>query len=497
MKLKKSFCFFHLSPPVAQVTFCDLAFIRFATIDTNSNHIVSQRIIPINSLRPGYRHIRLRSPTNQPLAISSLFIFSSMQEEGIEVTVDQCNPSAGAFDPTSVTSAKATTAVSTIDSPGNSSGQPACHLSSNQLATVVDTSPASGSIDARSLPSKTATSLASTVTPGSSSAPGVSGASASAPGQQQGTGTSITPSSVPTRRRMFFLVVHGVVQDEPSTILKITQDSTASDVIAQALVKGGKRSENAIDYALMEQVTSSWDKKNLLRYGNKAYYSIQRVLEPNERPLEAQSKWKGEGRFVLKKLDDPSTRAWMSTIKAANVLKERKLARQTSEGSSGGSGTSLPIVKSSASSNDKFSSWNDDFLDNFLVCIYNVSPDQPYTILKASTHSTAQEIIQRVRLVKYFFLPLFAWVHFLVEQFSTACAQWMFTSKNCLPFFHLNLPGNETRRSTGTGYTHLGLISFAFSWKVRTFLPLLLRAALFSFWLQMTSPTFTRGLKKA
>lgn len=32
---------------------------------------------------------------------------------------------------------------------------------------------------------------------------------------------------------MFFLVVHGVVPDEPKTILKITQDSTSREVISQ------------------------------------------------------------------------------------------------------------------------------------------------------------------------------------------------------------------------------------------------------------------------
>ena len=32
----------------------------------------------------------------------------------------------------------------------------------------------------------------------------------------------------------------------------------------------------------------------------------------------------------------------------------------------------------------------------FLVCVYNVSPDQPYTIFKAPTTSTAQDIITQV-----------------------------------------------------------------------------------------------------
>lgn len=407
------------------MTFCDLAFIRFATIDTSSNHVVSQRILAIKTLKSGYRHIRLRSPNNSPLAVSSLFIFSNIQEEGIEV-IDPPLPATVSSDAANLPVASSTVVTCTSSSLSKLS---TCQQSTSDptrskvlTAANLGTDVSSSSADTRvqSKPS-VHSNVPATVSINSSATCVVPSSSQNQQQQQQQqqllqqqqqqqqqqvqlqqVQSSFVPSSsVPTRRRMFFLVVHGVVPDEPSTILKITQESTAADVILQALIKGGRRSENAIDYALMEQVTSSWDKKHLLRHANKAYYSIQRVLEPNERPLEAQSKWKGEGRFVLKKLDDPSTRAWMSTIKAANVLKERKLARQISEGTSSNDSTcnTASAVSSSTEHNNdgnKFSSWSDDFLDNFLVCIYNVSPDQPYTILKASTHSTAQEIIQRV-----------------------------------------------------------------------------------------------------
>lgn len=36
----------------------------------------------------------------------------------------------------------------------------------------------------------------------------------------------------------------------------------------------------------------------------------------------------------------------------------------------------------------------------FLVCVYNVAPDQPYTIFKAPTSSNAQDIITQVRVVE-------------------------------------------------------------------------------------------------
>lgn len=172
---------------------------------------------------------------------------------------------------------------------------------------------------------------------------------------------------------MFFLVIHGVMAEEPSTILKITQDSTAFDVISQALAKANKAFESANDYVLIEEVQRGWDKKRLTDRN-----ITQRILEQNERPLEAQSHWKGEGRFVLKKVaDDPSNRAWMSSIR--NAQKDRHRFKDGAD----------------MQSTDQLNSeWTEEPLnDTFLVCIYNVSPDQPYTILKASTSSTAQDSI--------------------------------------------------------------------------------------------------------
>jgi len=88
---------------------------------------------------------------------------------------------------------------------------------------------------------------------------------------------------------------------------------------------------------------------------------------------------------VLKKVaDDPSSRAWMSSIR--NAQKDRNRAK---------------AMGADMQSTDQLNSeWTDDGLsDTFLVCIYNVSIDQPYTILKASTGSTAADIISQA-LVK-------------------------------------------------------------------------------------------------
>jgi len=61
-----------------------LAFVRFSVLDANTNHLLSQRVLPLTRLRPGYRHIRLRSPQNQPLQLSTLFVYSRTEEESMD-----------------------------------------------------------------------------------------------------------------------------------------------------------------------------------------------------------------------------------------------------------------------------------------------------------------------------------------------------------------------------------------------------------------------------
>ena len=41
---------------------------------------MSQRVMPLKCLRPGYRHVRLRDITNIPLELATLFIYSKITE---------------------------------------------------------------------------------------------------------------------------------------------------------------------------------------------------------------------------------------------------------------------------------------------------------------------------------------------------------------------------------------------------------------------------------
>lgn len=271
-----------------RVLFHDLTFLRFSVLDGTSNHLLAQRILPLKSLRPGYRHLRLRTAQNKSLNMSTLFIYSRVEEESMENTDDSRD-----------TQSDETKTDTTADNP---------YL-------------------------------------------GISG----------------TPLCV--KRRMFFLMVYGVVSEEPYTILKITQESTTQDVLMQALQKAGQPSDKLNDYILVEEVARGWEKKD------HNLPASQRVLDLHERPLQAQSQWKGEGRFILKRMgDDPSSRAWLSSIRS--VANREREARK-SDG---------------APSN----AWEEN--DTFLVCIYNVSPEIPYAILKVPLNACAQDVLAQALL---------------------------------------------------------------------------------------------------
>lgn len=50
-------------------------------MESNSNKCTAQRVIPLKCLRPGFRHVRLRTPQNTPLEYATLFIYSRLEEE--------------------------------------------------------------------------------------------------------------------------------------------------------------------------------------------------------------------------------------------------------------------------------------------------------------------------------------------------------------------------------------------------------------------------------
>lgn len=56
----------------------DLAVLRFAVYDENSK-LLGQRILPLDGLQAGYRHISLRTDANFPLSLAMLFCNIELQ----------------------------------------------------------------------------------------------------------------------------------------------------------------------------------------------------------------------------------------------------------------------------------------------------------------------------------------------------------------------------------------------------------------------------------
>ncbi|KPJ11820.1 1-phosphatidylinositol-4,5-bisphosphate phosphodiesterase epsilon-1 [Papilio machaon] len=244
-----------------KINFPELAFVRFEIYDADTNYMLSQRVIPLHCLRPGYRHVRLRSPTNQPLNMASLLIFSRCSEE--------------------------------------SAGE-------------------SWRGDAE-------------------------------------------PGSPRQRRRIHFLVVYAVARHEPYSILKVTQDTTANEAIAQCLTKGGVCRSARGSYVLVEEVASR--------------APTQRVLGPHERVLRAATA-RPAARLLLKRVgDDPSSRAWLTSIRRS-ASTDRPQER------------SVPSDEESSTQEEE-----PRRPDSFLVCVHNVSHEIPYAILKVPLSATASYVV--------------------------------------------------------------------------------------------------------
>lgn len=402
------------------VLFRDLAFLRLTVTDVASNHVTAQRVIPINYLRPGYRHVRLNNTQNQPLPLSSLFIHTKFEEEGYDVIHGGQSSKPVPALPSGLT------VPPVLAGGGGGSNEPD---SSALAADEADKSP---------------TALTS---PSQEENPAEGGA---------------------VKRRMFFLIVYGVQnvgggagaqatapsrnnEEEPYVILKVTQDCTSETVIRKALSKLPPSASSAStpvhlqlhDYLLLEEVNRGWEPSDRL------LPPLQRILDAQERPLEAQAKWRGEGRFILRRIgDDPSSRAWLSSILNSNQkMKSRKVNKfeffnfsnfppffsifkkifeQISKVAVRPDSQCKVEMKERSRLEDEDSGEDDDNEEEeddddvglaeeeeeeeeetFLVCVHNVSPEIPYAILKGRVTDTAKDILLqallKVRLANFDF----------------------------------------------------------------------------------------------
>ena len=190
---------------------------------------------------------------------------------------------------------------------------------------------------------------------------------------------TIPKTEVPQgRKRMSFLVVHDISEHSPYAILKVPEHATTRDVIRQALIKAGGNGGSEHEYVLLEEVlVPSANGDDFIT----APPTQQRMVGMDERPLHLRNKWKSDSKFVLKRVGaDPSWRA-----RLGNMIQENN--NQVPEIKEDEEGESLEAEETKEPVDIKKD------VDNFLVCIFNVSSKVSYSILQVPRTSTATDVI--------------------------------------------------------------------------------------------------------
>uniref|UniRef100_A0A8C7QA47 Phosphoinositide phospholipase C n=1 Tax=Oncorhynchus mykiss TaxID=8022 RepID=A0A8C7QA47_ONCMY len=278
----------------------DLAFLRFTVVEHNSSQTTAHRIIPLRALRTGYRHVQLRNQHNEALPVSSLFIYSHRTEDS-----------------------------------GGAGSQPASRLFSTedrraavQYRVTVHGVPGPEPFIVVSVSERTtARQLLHIVSEHCIfSHHHILGESRGERGEIFRVIQSWNPDEgylgrvcLKTREKplnegktdiemevscgleddSFLVEVHGVSPDQSQMTLRAPRHITANDLIQQTLSKARQSSVllsagNASDYILIEEVVKEPLGRRL------PAKPTQRTLLDQECVFQAQGRWRGQGKFILR-----------------------------------------------------------------------------------------------------------------------------------------------------------------------------------------------------
>ncbi|XP_007639651.1 1-phosphatidylinositol 4,5-bisphosphate phosphodiesterase epsilon-1 isoform X1 [Cricetulus griseus] len=308
-----------------RVHFEDLVFLRFAVVENNSSAIMAQRIIPLKALKRGYRHLQLRNLHNEILEISSLFINSRRMEE---------NPS-GSTMPASLmfnTEERKCSQTHRVTVHGVPGPEPFAVFTINggtkakqllQQILVIDQDTKLSATDyflmeekyfiskekneCKKPPFQRAVGPEEDIVQILNSwfpEEGYVGRIVLKPQKETLEEKSIVQDDkeviLSSEEESFFVQVHDVSPEQPRTVIKAPRVSTAQDVIQQTLCKAKYsysilNNPNPGDYVLLEEVMKDAPNKK-----SSTPKSSQRILLDQECVFQAQSKWKGAGKFILK-----------------------------------------------------------------------------------------------------------------------------------------------------------------------------------------------------
>ncbi|XP_063817712.1 1-phosphatidylinositol 4,5-bisphosphate phosphodiesterase epsilon-1 isoform X4 [Pseudophryne corroboree] len=309
-----------------RVYFEDLVFLRFAVVENNSSAVTAQRIIPLKALKRGYRHLQLHTLHNESLEISTLFINSRRMEE---IPSGSSLP-ASLFFSSEERKASSTFRVTIHGIPGPEpfsvfniiSGTTAKQLLDQILAT--NKRPENSmeyflmeekcfiskdKNECKKLPFQRVIGTEEDVLQVLNSwfpEEGYVGRIILKTQEENLNDKNISVEKeekeppVSSDDESFFVQVHDVSPEQPRTVIRALRFSTAQDVIQQALSKAKYsyrilNNPNPGDYVLLEEVMKETSTKK-----SSTTKTSQRVLSDHECVFQAQSKWKGAGKFILK-----------------------------------------------------------------------------------------------------------------------------------------------------------------------------------------------------
>ncbi|XP_038178163.1 1-phosphatidylinositol 4,5-bisphosphate phosphodiesterase epsilon-1 [Arvicola amphibius] len=308
-----------------RVHFEDLVFLRFAVVENNSSAVTAQRIIPLKALKRGYRHLQLRNLHNEILEISSLFINSRRMEEN---TPGSSMPASLMFN-SEERKCSQTHRVTVHGVPGPepfavftiNGGTKAKQLLQQILVIDQDTKLTATDCflmeekhfiskeknECKKQPFQRAVGPEEDLVQILNSwfpEEGYVGRIVLKSQQETLEEKSIVQDDkevvLSSEEESFFVQVHDVSPEQPRTVIKAPRVSTAQDVIQQTLCKAKYsysilNNPNPGDYVLLEEVMKDAPNKK-----SSTPKSSQRILLDQECVFQAQSKWKGAGKFILK-----------------------------------------------------------------------------------------------------------------------------------------------------------------------------------------------------
>ncbi|XP_076616405.1 1-phosphatidylinositol 4,5-bisphosphate phosphodiesterase epsilon-1 isoform X2 [Chaetodon auriga] len=338
------------------VHFEEMCFLRFAVVENNSSQTTAQRTLPLKALKPGYRHVQLRTQHNEPLEVSSLFIYSRRTEDG---PTGGATPSSllfsseekrgsqqhrvtlyGAPGPEPFTVfcvTEQTTAKQLLDMVVASAGNPSEYfLCEEKVPLLKERSEVKRCAQHRPLaPEEEVVRLVSSWNTEdgyvgrmclktreenlNEKNTALEGEEEVTVGGREGAGGG---GGGGADDDIFFVQVHEVSPEQPHTVIKAPRYSTAQDIIQQTLSKAKYSysilsNPNPCDYVLMEEVTKDASSKK-----SSTPKPLQRVLLDHECVYQAQSRWRGAGKFILKLKEQVAREDKKKVISFASELKK-------------------------------------------------------------------------------------------------------------------------------------------------------------------------------